>query len=172
MFTVLDAGLTTSLSKDTRGPFAHFLYSLCNSEAETIVDLLLKFQNNPKDSRVNQDMLKNDVQEVGCVKRAVRAGGAGGRGVCVVCVCVSEGGRMGGCVGERVGGWVGRAAARRDTRKGEGGQGSAGKGWKRRESTKGYGGIPVSVNILLFLFFVRVTFVCYLFSVFCGCHNF
>mmetsp|Transcript_148644 Transcript_148644/g.477270 ORF Transcript_148644/g.477270 Transcript_148644/m.477270 type:complete len:622 (+) Transcript_148644:64-1929(+) len=60
--TVLDAGIATSLDRQTFKPFGKFLHALCSGNTDTIVEYLQKF--NESKLVVNIDEFKQDIQAI------------------------------------------------------------------------------------------------------------
>mmetsp|Transcript_45711 Transcript_45711/g.138592 ORF Transcript_45711/g.138592 Transcript_45711/m.138592 type:complete len:437 (-) Transcript_45711:457-1767(-) len=62
--TVLDAGIATSLDKQTVAPFARFLHALCSGHTDAIVDYLQRFNESPMATKVNLAEFKKDIQAI------------------------------------------------------------------------------------------------------------
>jgi len=60
--TVLDAGIATSLDRQTFKPFGKFLHALCSGNTDTIVEYLQRF--NESKLSVNMEEFKRDIQAI------------------------------------------------------------------------------------------------------------
>lgn len=60
--TVLDAGIATSLGKETLRPFGNFLHALCSGRTEETVEYLVRF--NEASVKVDLPELKRDIQHI------------------------------------------------------------------------------------------------------------
>jgi len=60
--TVLDAGIATSLDRDTFKPFTKFLHALCSGQTDTIVEYLQRFNESPWAVKVDLAEFRRDIQ--------------------------------------------------------------------------------------------------------------